>query len=341
MKILFLSCHTVLEFDDLILLNELGYEVFSPGTYWKPESGGDGIRPPLPQLKYKEDWINSFNQIGKRFPEEDGKLHLTKDLVDQFDIIIVMYLPNFIIKNWEVLKGKKVIWRTIGQSISSIETLLKPYRDGLRILRYSPRELTIPGFIGMDGLIRFYKDPEIYKNWTGKKSFVINFTQSMQQRNTACGWKYFQEVTKPFPRKLFGPQNNQLGYGMGKVTYQQQLREYRENRCYFYTGTHPASYTLNYIEAWMTGIPIVALGSKLGNSTDFPNHDLYEVSDLIQNGVNGFVSDDIQTLRNYISRLLKDSDLAQTISEKGRAEAIRHFDKNMIKLAWKDFLEKL
>jgi len=51
MKILFLSCHTVLEFDDLILLNELGYEVFSPGTYWKPESGGDGIRPPLPQLK--------------------------------------------------------------------------------------------------------------------------------------------------------------------------------------------------------------------------------------------------------------------------------------------------
>ncbi|MFY0784083.1 hypothetical protein AB1K18_28080 [Peribacillus simplex] len=36
-------------------------------------------------------------------------------------------------------------------------------------------------------------------------------------------------------------------------------QEMRENRAFFYTGTRITSYTLGFIEAFMTGIPIVSI----------------------------------------------------------------------------------
>ena len=126
----------------------------------------------------------------------------------------------------------------------------------------------------------------------------------------------------------------------GKISFEDQLKELRNNRCYFYTGTHPASYTLNFIEAWMTGIPVIAVGPQWGNANYLRNHDLYEVEKLISNGVNGFVSDDIDQLRFYIKHLFARRDVAERVGAAGRQEAIRHFDKQMIMEAWKAFLNQ-
>jgi hypothetical protein len=338
MKILYLSCHSVLEREEILLFHELGHEVFSPGGYWNPATGGDGMRPPLPELRYRQEWVDAYQEVLNSYPGEDGKLHLTRKLVDMFDVVVVMHIPDFIIRNWGVLLGKRVIWRTIGQSISHTEGLLRPYRRGIQVVRYSPRETGIPGFIGMDALIRFYKDPDVYTGWTGDSNFVVNFTQSMEQRGDACGWGHFLSVTDGFPRKLFGPENNQPEFGMGKVSFERQLAELRGNRAYFYTGTQPASYTLNFIEAWMVGIPVVAIGEVMGNGSHFPGHNLYEIQDLIANGESGYVSDDVGTLRARVQNLLRDKSLAAEIGGRGRQEAIRHFGKVMIGEAWRAFL---
>jgi len=42
--------------------------------------------------------------------------------------------------------------------------------------------MTIKDNIGQDAMIRFYKDPDEYKDWTGDDRRVINFTQSMRER---------------------------------------------------------------------------------------------------------------------------------------------------------------
>lgn len=342
MKILYLSVHSILEAEEILLFHELGHEVFSPGAYWKPESGGDGMRPPIPQIKYKQEWIDSYNKIHDMFPGQDGKYHLTKEVVDYFDVVIVMHQPGFITENWEVLKKKNVIWRTIGQSVASVEQKLEPYRrGGLKIVRYSPRERNIPHYIGEDAVIRFYKDPEIYKGWTGEQLRVITFAQDMQRRGSACNYPFFEEVTRPYKRALFGPNNNQPIFGFGKIPFEQLLSEMRTNRVYFYTGTQPASYTLNFMEALMTGCPIVAIGPQHGNADVWRNHDLYEIQDFIKNGVNGFISDDVFVLRNCINQLLRDKDLANRISTAGRQYAIKLFGKETIKSQWDSFLRSL
>jgi hypothetical protein len=342
MKILYLSCHEVLEFTEITLFHELGYELFSPGAYVEPQNRGDQcMRPGIPGLVYNPDVVQQYHRIGAQFPGQDGKNHLTKEFVDNFDAVIVMHIPEWIEVNWEAIKHKRVIWRTIGQSVASIEKRMASYKSqGLQIVRYSPREPRIPHFAGMDALIRFYEDPEIYQGWTGETLQVINFSQSMQQRGTHCNYALFEEATRPFQRKLFGPGNNQPGFGMGKISWTDQIRELQKARVYFYTGTHPASYTLNFIESWMLGIPVVAIGPKYGNADVWRNHDLYEIPDLIQHGVNGFISDDPGVLSGCIRNLLNDEALAKRVSAAGREEAIRHFDKDMIKASWKAFLER-
>jgi glycosyltransferase involved in cell wall biosynthesis len=163
----------------------------------------------------------------------------------------------------------------------------------------------------------------------------------MKARGDACSFAFFEEVTRPFPRHLYGPGNEGIGeWTTGKVPYSQLIHELQMNRVYFYTGTHPASYTLNFMEAWMVGIPVVAIGSDHGNSKAFINHNLYEVPSFIKNGINGFCSDNIEELRSYIKELLNNDSLAKSISEEGRKEAIVHFGKANIKNQWKEFLEK-
>ncbi|WP_114378378.1 hypothetical protein [Paenibacillus prosopidis] len=78
------------------------------------------------------------------------------------------------------------------------------------------------------------------------------------------------------------------------MDYEQLKQELRENRVFFYTGV--TSYTLGFIEAFMTGIPIVSIGEKLGNH-EFYKQQTFEIQEIIENGKEGIVSDDIQELR--------------------------------------------
>jgi len=276
------------------------------------------------------------------YPERNGKEYLTKEIVDKFDVVIVMHMPQWITMNWEAIKHKIVIWRTIGQSIDKQEAALAPYRDHIKIVRYSPRESSIPNYIGSDALIRFYKDPEEFKDWNGNDNKIVTFAQSMKQRGAACNFDTFNEATAKLPRALFGPGNEGSCEGAhGRVSFDRLKEEMRNSRVYFAANTHPASYVLNFMEAWTTGIPIVAVGPKFGNSEYIPGHYLYEVHTLINNEVNGFWSDSIDGLRQYCIDLLRDHELARQIGQAGRAKAIELFGKDTIKNQWKEFLNEL
>jgi len=336
MKLLFLSCHSIEEYDELILFRELGIDVFSHGGYMDQSDPGDPKRPALPpELAQPRD--EELIKLAQMYPKEA----LGKELIDKFDVILVMHIPHWITKNWEVLKNKIVIWRTTGQSITANENELRPFRQqGMKIIRYSPRERTIMNFIGEDALIRFYKDPLEWQGWNGKKRQVITVGQNMKNRFPHCNFPLFEQATRRFHRKLFGPDNENSRIKGGLIPYEQLHHELRNNRVYFYTGTHPACYTLNFMEAFMTGTPIVAIGEQHGNMA-IGTQRTYEIPDIIQNGVNGYISDDVRTLRKYIKSLMRHYRLAEAISQAGREKAIELFGKTKIKEQWKQFFAQL
>ena len=143
------------------------------------------------------------------------------------------------------------------------------------------------------------------------------------------------------PRIIYGPGNEDVAdLNGGKIPYDELKRVLRDCRVYFYTGTHPASYTLNFIEAWMTGIPIVAIGGEYGNANYF-GQNTYEIPNLIQNGINGFCFDDINILHDCCKNLLEDESLAKQIGIEGRKSAIHYFGKDNIKHQWEEFFKHI
>ena len=340
MKILYLSCHSILEHDEVKLFTELGHEVFAFGSYQNPTAPHDPKRPAI-KGKINEYLLNVALQCSQ------ADLH--EKMIEWADLIMIMHKPDWVLSNWPKIKHKRVVLRTIGQNTPDIEKMLSiPKIEGLKIVRYSPEEQTIDGFAGQEAMIRFYKDPEEFCGYSGEIPAVLSVSQSMKERNKFCGYDIFMEASEGFHRNLYGNPSRNADLSLmddplwrGQLSYEELKDTYRKHRVYFYTGTYPASYTLNFIEAFMTGIPVVSIGRDLANIQLFKGMDAFEIDKIIENGVNGYISDSVEELREYISFLIENPVKAKEIGDKGRETAIELFGKEKIKKEWKEFLDSL
>ena len=333
MKCCYLGCHSILEYDELKMFTQIdGLEWFSTGRYYDPSVSASD-RPALSfpvDKKHYTAWIMA-----------KGKWN-TKEFLDRFDVLYFMHRPDDVFNNWDLLKNRKIIWRTIGQNTFDIELKLQQLRKenpNLKIVRYSPGERRHKNYAGEDALIRFSKDSASYGPWEGSIKKVLTVGQSMKARGDACGWPIFSKLAERLPCQLVGHANSDAGdLWIGRdLPYEELLKTYCDYRAYLYTGTKPASYCLNFIEAWMTGIPVVALGPSLANGPE----DLYEVSQLIMYGKDGYWADYEDDLVRVLNLLLEDELLAKKIGEAGRARAIELFDETVIKPQWDTFFKTL
>jgi len=331
MNILYLSCHSILEYDEVKLLSELGADVCSWGAYRDPKNPGEKRRPPL-NIPVHEDFI--------KLTEKDDKENIPQEIADWADVVICMHVSKWLAMNWEKFRGKRIFLRTIGQNNLEDEGRARGLRsEGVQIIRYSPRERTIPGFAGEDAMIRFYKDPEEFGNWNGEKKQVLTIGQSMLDRERCCNHSFFRRATDGFPRVLYGtPSKLPDDLWKGEISYEAMKKEMRDSRVYFYTGTYPASYVLNFMEAAMTGTPIVALGALWGNDPAHPEQQTYEIPDFSENNENILLADDIPTAQKWIKKLMDDDAFARQMSAAARKTALRYFDKEPIKRQWKQLL---
>jgi len=336
MKILFLGCHEVLERDEVSLLTELGHDVFSyQGAYANPEGHPSLKRPGIPGMIYHPELAEEALK--------NAKTKIPEAFFNKFDLVLIMHDPNVVTENWDRMRLKRTVWRTIGQSTAHVENMIRKMRyQGMKIVRMSQKEENIIGYVGSDALIPFYKDENEWGNWNGKTKRVINFTQSLLGRRAGCHYDSIMQIVRDFPTLIYGSGNTDLGpLDGGELPYDLMKGALRDNRVFVYGGTWPSPYTLALQEAMLTGIPCVCIGPKLANEAvgESDRWEYYEIPLIIKNGENGFWSDDINELRADIDKLLADEDLAKKIGDEGRKTAIRLWGKDKIKEQWKDFLK--
>lgn len=335
MKIHYISQHSVLEYDEVKLFTELGHKVSANGAYRDPRGAYTLPRPGIPGMEFDQEWFD----LTAKYP----KTELPPEMIEPYDCLIFMsgQQETVLIQNWERIKHKRVIWRTIGQSLPHIEKEIQRLKaEGLQIVRYSVMERNLGNYAGEDAMIYFYKDPDEFKDWNGKEVRPINFSQSLLGRRYFCHYDEVSMTLQPFPgAKVYGSGNDDLGaLNGGDVPFEELKRLMRDCRVFLYGGTWPASYTLGFMEALMTGIPVVALGTRSAEPDRFEPFHFYEIPEIIKNGSNGFISDSLDELQSFIRLLLEDEKLARTISENGRKTAIEYFGKDKIAAQWKAFL---
>ena len=267
---------------------------------------------------------------------------------NKFDLVFIDHCcpyPYTLKDNWEVIKHKPVIWRTYTQQNSQIELMTQPYRNrGLKIVRLSPKDRTIPNYAGDDAVIRSPMDPEVYKDWNGKSNSVITFLNFFAKRRQVSNTDIYLKIRNKFPDKfhLYGGYNEDCSVSEGYLTWNEQKKKYQEASVYFSLGAKPASLTYNFMEAMLTGCPIVTWGKRLGSYFYLADwKDTYEVPELCENGVHCFYSDNEKELEDYIRMLLTDRTLAETISKNGREFAIKMWDKTTVMNQWKEFFKKV
>jgi glycosyltransferase involved in cell wall biosynthesis len=344
MNVLLLLAHSIEEHDQLKLLSELGYDVFSIGGYINPGEPHDPKRPPLPDVPYHPELQAVVDGLGTEDNLDAAKRHIPDEIIDWADAIIVHhYEHTWLVPQWDRIKHKRVIWRTVGQSVEGNERMMSPLRkEGLQIVRYSPKERNIPHFAGEDALIRFYKDPDEWNGWQGHFRTVINITQHLRQREPYTNWSFWDKTVIGRPwinppgdglatAEAIGPGSEEIG-GVGQVSFPTMKSWLRSARCYLYTGTQPASYTLGLIEAMMTGIPVVSIGPSWMRVFPY-GPDLFEGHEIT-----GLASDDPETAWGWIQEFLNDPDAAKARSQWQRQRAIDLFGKDKIAAEWKAFL---
>ena len=337
MRILYLSVHEILEYNECRLFTEMGFEVFSHGAYMMPGGDAGRKRPPIDEMPYNPHFVELALQFSKE--------NIHPDMLDGIDVVIVMHKTEMVTANWAVFsefinRGGRVIWRSIGQSVPEREAELSQARsEGLEMVRYSPMEATIPGNIGCDAMIRFGVDESDFLPWVGDREEVVNFTQSLTERCDFVGRDWLMEAACGLPLKVYGPNNGDLqGMAGGLLSHEAQLETLARGRAYLYHGTYPASYTLSLIEAWMAGIPVVSVGPGKGNGPQFHFQSTFEP--LIDNGVNGFMADSAAVCRRHLVDFLADSHYGAEIGRAGRRRAIELFGKEVIGAQWREFLTK-
>ena len=251
--ILYISCHSVLEYDELRLLTSLGHRVFSCGSYFNPEAPGEGIRPSL-RLHQDPDWINIFSRTGCG----GNPLILSKEFLSKFDYIIAMHGHEFIFNNLKNFSRKNIVfWRGIGQSNSVIESRLRLLKkSGVRLIRYSPMEHRTKGFAGEDYLIRFYKKQKEFIGGAEREDSGFLCYNGIVQRSSFNDWNLSKDFILNGRFKIWGGSNEPISGSLGFLSPEEQLNLYKKYSKIFCLSSFPAPYTLGFIEAVMSDLEI-------------------------------------------------------------------------------------
>lgn len=351
-KILYLSCHAILEYDECKLLSELGYNVRSIGSYTNPHSPGDPKRPPI----FTMEVVDSHIQVTNRFHQDN----LHQEQLDWADIIICMHMPDWILTQTDKLKiwNKPIIWRSIGQSSISVEAQIREMKfrhgDQIKIIRYSPNEAYIdtnnPFY--EDDLIRFYKDQDELKHvWPDrfKTNDVLFVTQAASRRGNHCHFDEVNELLSCLPRKmLIGPDNEEWVSSNLSVScpeYPVLKDRYAESTVFVYTGTVPACYTLAPMEAMMVGTPILTINQDwwAKGHEQWLNSNVFEVPLWFPDQVlhTPSVFDSLNEVRAKVEMMIHDRDWQLRASENSREVALRLFNKKIAQQSWSNLLESL
>lgn len=162
-------------------------------------------------------------------------------------------------------------------------------------------------------------DPEA--SYRGTRPEGISVINSMPRRGRKVGLDLFLEARCHIPIQLAGFGNEELD-GLGDIPYPRLHRVVAEYRFLF----SPCRYTslpLAVIEAMTIGMPVVVLATT-------------ELPAVVQNGVHGYVSNDLDVLIAGMKRLIDDPGHARELGANARELASQRFGLDRFARDWDD-----
>ncbi|MEA2525228.1 MAG: hypothetical protein QOF73_2455 [Thermomicrobiales bacterium] len=151
-------------------------------------------------------------------------------------------------------------------------------------------------------------DPAL--RYQGSAARGIAVVNGLRRRGRLTGYDVFERARAQIPLDLAGMESEEIG-GLGDVPYWELHRRVAEYR-FLFSPIRYTSLPLAVIEAMTIGCPVVALAT-----TELPT--------VIEDGVNGYVSCDLDILIDRMRGLLADPGLARELGKRAREVARQRF----------------
>lgn len=172
-------------------------------------------------------------------------------------------------------------------------------------------------------VIRHGMDTDFWNGWIGGDGKIMTAVWNYPQRSQICGFDLYKESTKDLPTNPWG---DSPGFSKNADSVD-HLRKLYQNASVFLNTTLWSTTPFGLLEAMSVGCPIVTTAT-----TAMP--------EFIEDGVNGFVTNDPVVMRERLEELIKDPELGKKIGDAGRETIIEQFGQERFLNEWNEVLWK-
>ncbi|KKN58713.1 hypothetical protein LCGC14_0549490 [marine sediment metagenome] len=173
-------------------------------------------------------------------------------------------------------------------------------------------------------VIRHGMDTDFWNGWVGGDGKILTAVWNYPQRNKICGFDIYKEVTKDLPTNPWG---DSPGFSKNADNVD-HLRELYRHASVFLNTTLWSTTPFGLLEAMSVGCPVVTTAT-----TAMP--------EFIENGVNGFITNDPVTMKEHLKDLIEDHDMALEIGAAGRETVLKQFGQQQFIDAWNEAFWKV
>jgi glycosyltransferase involved in cell wall biosynthesis len=150
-----------------------------------------------------------------------------------------------------------------------------------------------------------------------KENHILSVANDFVERDYCLNFSGWQRVTKDIPTKLIG---NNEGLSKAVSSTEEIVSEY--NKCsVFFNSSTMSPIPMSLLEAMACGCAVVSTATCM-------------IPEIIQNGVNGFISNDENELRAHIEYLMHNPEIAKSIGQYARETILERFSENNFVENW-------
>ena len=168
-------------------------------------------------------------------------------------------------------------------------------------------------------------DVNDYGGYRGDHPSVLRVGNLIKERDLMMGFTTSEAILSGLPSITLGLNPNILGARLSSG-FDDLLEQYRSLRVYLHTTSndYEDGYNLSLLEAMAVGMPVISISNK---------------TSPITNGINGYISNNIQYLRTYAVSLLDDRNLANSLGQKARETVREKFSQIKFLQLWAQSIE--
>jgi len=174
-------------------------------------------------------------------------------------------------------------------------------------------------------VIKHCVDPSLFKpEDTLKENHILSVVNDWINRDWCCNFQGWQRITQSLPVRIIG---DTPGLSRPAPSTQALVNEYQSSKIFLNTSTVSPIPT-SLLEAMSCGCTCVSTATCM-------------IPEIIQDGVNGLISNDENILKKRLKQCLTDNKLCEELGQNARKTILEQFNEKRFLSQWNDIFKRV